>query len=241
MANIPVERTSTGTPWWLWLLGLVLLGGLVWLVAELFDNEPDADELAGRDDNIGVIDDVEIEPGADEVDGDVDEYVSVSNAAYADDDGLFETDAAMADGAGGADDAGELATVTSADMVRDGERAMLNGVTVTRYQPGTRVQLQDARVLSVVGDSTFWIGTGDDRRTLVVLSDLGESETGAGGTDGVFDIDEGDSVSITGAFARYDGDGAPGLSELTDADSEAIRQRNTYIRVDSRGDIRVNG
>lgn len=240
MANIPVERTHTSTPWWLWLLGLLLLGGLVWLVAELFDNEPDADEIAGQDDNIGVIDDFEIEPGADEVDGDVDEYVTVSNAAYADDDGLFETDATLADGAGGADDAGELAEVTSADRVRDGERAMMDGVTVTRYRPGTRVDLSDARVLEVVGDSTFWIGTGADRRTLVVLSSLGESETGAGGTDGVFDVDEGDTVSIDGAFARYR-DGDAGLSELTDADTEALRQRNTYIRVDTRDDVTVSG
>ena len=240
MANIPVEKTHSGTPWWLWLLGLLLLGGLVWLVAELFDNEPDADEIAGTDDNIGVIDDFEIEPGADEVDGDVDEYVTVSNAAYADDDGLFETDAELADGAGGADDAGELAEVTSADMVREGERAMMDGVTVTRYRPGTRVDLSDARVLEVVGDSTFWIGPGNDRRTLVVLSSLGESETGAGGTDGVFDVDEGDTVSIDGAFARYQ-DSDEGLSELTDADTEALRQRNTYIRVNSRDDVTVNG
>ncbi len=234
MANIPVEETRTGTPWWLWLLGLILLGGVIWLVAELFDNEPDADEIAGTEDNVGVIDDFEIEPGADEVDY----AVTSAAAAYADDDGLFETDAALADGAGGADDP---ADVTSADMVREGEVAMMNGVAVTRYQPGTRVNLQDARVLSVIGDSTFWIGNDQGRRTLVVLADLGESETGAGGSDGVFNVDEGDTVSIDGAFARYDDDGAPGLSELTDADTEALRQRNTYIRVDSRSDITVAG
>lgn len=117
---------------------------------------------------------------------------------------------------------------------------MMDGVTVTRYQPGTRVDLDDARVLQVVGDSTFWIGTGDDRRTLVVLADLGESETGAGGSDGVFNVDEGDTVSIDGAFARYR-DGDQGLSELTDADTEALRQRNTYIRVNTRDDVTVSG
>ena len=236
MADIPVEETRTGPPWWVWLLGLLLLAGLVWLIAELFDNEPDADEIAGRDDNVGMIDDFEIEPGADEVDG----SVTSSDAVYADDDGLFETDAAMADGAGGADDPGEMATVTSGDMVRDGEVAMMDGVTVTRYQPGTRVNLSDARVLRVVGDSTFWIGTGDDRRTLVVLTGLGESETGAGGSDGVFNIDEGDTVSINGAFARFT-DGERGLSELTDADSDALRLRNTFIRVNTRDDVTVNG
>ena len=235
MANIPVEHTRTGTPWWLWLLGLLLLGGLIWLIAELFDNEPDADEIAGQDDNIGVIDDFEIEPGADEVDGDI---AGPATAYYADDDGLFETDAELADGAGGADDVGELADVTSADMVREGEFARMNGVTVTRYAPGTRVNLENARVLQVVGDSTFWIGDDQSRRTLVVLTDLGESETGAGGSDGVFNVDEGDMVSIDGAFARY-ADGDSGLSELTDADTEALRSRSVYIRVDGRGDITV--
>ncbi len=40
MANIPVERTSTGTPWWLWLLGLLLLIGLIWfLVSALGDDD----------------------------------------------------------------------------------------------------------------------------------------------------------------------------------------------------------
>lgn len=39
MANIPVERTSS-TPWWLWLLGLLLLALLIWfLVGLLGDDE----------------------------------------------------------------------------------------------------------------------------------------------------------------------------------------------------------
>jgi hypothetical protein len=41
MANIPVERTSAGTPWWVWLIGLLFLIGLVWLIAELLrDDDP---------------------------------------------------------------------------------------------------------------------------------------------------------------------------------------------------------
>lgn len=52
MANIPVERTSTGTPWWLWLLGLLLLGGLLWfLISALGDDDP---EVAVLDDVDGV-------------------------------------------------------------------------------------------------------------------------------------------------------------------------------------------
>ncbi len=212
MAHIPAERTSTGPPWWVWLLGALALVAIIWFVAELFDNEPDADELAGRDDTVGMIDDVEIEPGAGEVDGDI-AIITSEDWLYAD----------------GADD--PAAPV-------DGGR--MDGVTVTRLEPGTAVDLANARVMSVVGDSAFWIGRDDARRFLVVLAGLGESETGAGGSDGVFDIDEGDAVSITGALARY-ADGGPGLSELTNDDTERLRQRDVYIRVSSRDDITVSG
>lgn len=48
MANIPVERT--GTPWWLWLLGLLLLGALLWFLIGAF----------GDDDDVVVTDDIEV-------------------------------------------------------------------------------------------------------------------------------------------------------------------------------------
>lgn len=60
MANIPVEKNSSGAAWLPWLLGLIALVGLIWLGLELFDNEPDADEIAGTEDNVGLIDDVEL-------------------------------------------------------------------------------------------------------------------------------------------------------------------------------------
>lgn len=55
MANIPVERTA-GTPWWLWLLGLLLLAGLIWFLAEALGDD-DAD-VAVIDDDIEAVDDV---------------------------------------------------------------------------------------------------------------------------------------------------------------------------------------
>lgn len=54
MANIPVERTSTGTPWWLWLLGLLLLAGLIWFLLEAFDDDPD---VTIADDPVESVDD----------------------------------------------------------------------------------------------------------------------------------------------------------------------------------------
>ena len=192
MANIPVER-DTSRPWWIWLLGLLLLAFLVWLLFELFDDEPDADEIVGTEDNVGIIDDV-----------DLSDDLGVEEITVEDD--LYEVES--------------------------------EGVTVTRLQPGTPVNLQNVPVYRVIGDSTFWIGRDDARRYLVVLAGLGESETGAGGSDGVFNVDDGDTVSITGAIARMV-DGDRGLSELTDDDTEMLRQRETYIRVNSRDDIEV--
>ncbi len=51
MADIPVEKKS-GTPWWLWLLGLLVLAALIWLLIGLFnDDEDEADVDLGDDTN----------------------------------------------------------------------------------------------------------------------------------------------------------------------------------------------
>lgn len=48
MANIPIEKKSGGAAWWMWLLGLLLLGALIWLLAGLFDGpEDDIDYAVG--------------------------------------------------------------------------------------------------------------------------------------------------------------------------------------------------
>ena len=52
MANIPVERTSTGTPWWLWLLGALLLALLAWfLISALSDD----DDVAVVEDDVETV------------------------------------------------------------------------------------------------------------------------------------------------------------------------------------------
>ena len=56
MANIPVERTSTGIPPWLWILGLLLLGLLLWfLIGALSDD----DEVVVDNDPVEVVDPIE--------------------------------------------------------------------------------------------------------------------------------------------------------------------------------------
>ena len=48
MAKIPVEQKS-GTPWWLWLLGLLLLAGLIWLLIGLFNDDANEADVALSD------------------------------------------------------------------------------------------------------------------------------------------------------------------------------------------------
>ena len=58
MANIPVEKTSTGVPPWLWILGLLLLALLAWfLISALGDD----DEVVVND-PIGTVDPVVATP-----------------------------------------------------------------------------------------------------------------------------------------------------------------------------------
>ena len=56
MADIPVERTKTGIPPWLWILGLLLLGLLLWfLISALGDD----DDVVAADDPVEVVEPVE--------------------------------------------------------------------------------------------------------------------------------------------------------------------------------------
>ena len=59
MANIPVEKTKTGVPPWLWILGLLLLALLAWfLISALSDD----DEVAVVDDPVETVDPIVAAP-----------------------------------------------------------------------------------------------------------------------------------------------------------------------------------
>lgn len=164
MADIPVERKG-GIPWWAWLLALLAVIGLIWLIAEMVDDEPDADDFAVTEDTLGVAE---------------------------------STDPAPA-GTG---------AITS-----------LSGIWQARQQGnlyGREVRLNDVRATNVAGDSTFFIRNEDsgvdpddaEARLLVVLDELGESETyapGPEGSDGQYNINEGEIVDIEGRVDRFTG------------------------------------
>ena len=103
---------------------------------------------------------------------------------------------------------------------------------------GLAVMLDDVEVQALTGDSTFAIGTGDDR-TLVVLSGLGESEDGPGdGSDGVYNVDVGEMVTIDGSLMRYR-PGLPGTSDLADEDRDATTRRQYVIVARDRSSFSI--
>ncbi len=184
MANIPVERTG-GTPWWLWLLGLLLLIGLIWFLSDLFiDDEDEVDDL-GED--VGVFDDGRDGEIEDDLDGDMD----------MDMDGPITSLAALANGA---------ATV------------------------GRQVDLDDLRVLSLTGDSSFFAGSGPNatQGVLVVMTNMGEWRMGAEGTDGEYDVNVGNGVDIEGTIRAFDTT-SPDYADIPSADRDRILQQGLYI------------
>lgn len=119
------------------------------------------------------------------------------------------------------------APVTALDELYDGDMAA-----------GRTVNLTNARVLSVVGDSSFYVGTADDRRVLVVLEGLGEGASGESpeGSDGRFNIDTGDDVSIRGTVRRF-AEARRGLTGLADPDRTALAN-GVYVAVERAQDVR---
>lgn len=212
MANIPVERKS-GLPPWAWiagLLGLLLLGAL--LLSQC-NNEDDA-----TGDTAVVVDDGEVSTA-----GEFDEDLAAGSGAG--------TDAAANGAVGSTTGAATGAAFTTID---DLNTSLDDTAAGAGSLNGRAVTLTDVPVTSVVGDSTFYVGTGQGR-VLVVLNELGESETGAGGTDGRYDVDEGDVVSLRGRLTSY----APtvrGLSTLSAADRAEVERRR-YVIVTEQGGL----
>ena len=220
MANIPVEKTG-GAGIWPWLIGILALVLVGWLVLELFDEEPDADEIAGTENNVGIIDDVELELPTLTAESEL--YEDYGTGAYADAEVDVDEPAVV-----GVDVDGD-GMIEEAGMAADGTRRGDSRV-------GRSVDLNGASVLSVVGDSAFFVGSDEQRRVLVVLESLGEAELGAGGSDGRFNVDEGQTLNLSGTVARYV-EGARGTWDLPESERERMLQRGLYVRVNSPSDL----
>lgn len=190
MANIPVEKERS-KPWWLWLLGAILLIGLIWLIAELFDD--DAEEPYVAEDTVTVVDPV----------------TPVTPVAPA-----------------------ETGAITSIAELADGRAAI-----------GREVRLEDVRVITLTGDSSYFVGSGTngDEGALVVLENLGESETyaaGPDGSDGRYNINAGEVIDVYGVVAAFD-ESVPDYADMPGADRDRAMRSGVYInanRVEAAGD-----
>ena len=94
---------------------------------------------------------------------------------------------------------------------------------------GRAVRLAGVSVTALAGDSTFYVGDGA-ARVLVVLGGLGESARGTGdGSDGVFDVNVGQRLTIDGELMRFRRD-SRGVSDLSASDqAEAERRRLVLV------------
>lgn len=61
---------------------------------------------------------------------------------------------------------------------------------------GRPVDVRNVRVLDVVGDRTFFVGTGPDRRAFVVLNEV--PTPGRPGVEGRYDVNAGQTINING-------------------------------------------
>ncbi|MGB3541700.1 hypothetical protein [Rubrivirga sp.] len=275
MANIPVERTASSPPWWLWLLGLLLLGLIGWLIASALGDD---DEVV--EDPVEVVDEPVAAAGLDLSDVYVTRVVGdntffVAPTADGDDETLvyLEEEPTPGDAVEGRYDVtegqrisidGEILPVGDIDVSEwgltpdqvalvDDEYVRATSLTVLdgaddgpmtdvsqlgdlSTMVGSSVVLEGVSVTELAGDSTFYIGSGADR-VLVVLEDLGESESGPGtGADGRFNIDVGDSLMLDAevmAFTR----GMRGTTTLEDDMVTDAEDRQYVLVVNERGQL----
>ena len=109
--------------------------------------------------------------------------------------------------------------------------AMLEGDLAA--MAGQAVALDRVRVTSVTGDSTFTVGDGA-QRTVVVLESLGEGESGPGdGSDGVYDVNNGDTVTINGTVRAFQR-GMRGTTDMDETNQAAAEARRYVIVVNGR-------
>lgn len=90
-----------------------------------------------------------------------------------------------------------------------------------------RVQFTNVPVQSVIGDRTFWVGSGNNERLLVVLDEALD----AGGTEKALDINAGQTLTMSGLIrtmpSTADAQKQWGLSA---AEAEPLRNEQVYLQ-----------
>lgn len=137
--------------------------------------------------------------------------------------GVVDDRAAQDPANAGMDPVGAAGTLTSLAEVREARRQD------DLY--GREVELSGVRAARVAGDSTFYIEDPDpsgDARLLVVLENLEESETdpaGPEGSDGVYNINEGEVMTVRGRVDRFTG----AERQVTGANRDRLLPDSLYL------------
>ena len=142
-------------------------------------------------------------------------------------DGLTDSERAV----GAYDAENDTATLTSLNPIVEADNA--------ESMVGRRVDVNNVRVASLAGDSTFWAYPNgpDGERVFVVLEELGETEHGPGtGADGRYNVDDADLFDITGTVQQVRPND-PDAWGVTGEEAAEMREQQVYIRAD-RLDIR---
>lgn len=214
MADIPVER-NTGVPWWMWLLGVLLLLGVLWFVYEMFDE--DRDGRATTNANTTYNANTNASPvGATTA-------TTTANTNIANDN--------MAAMNGGS---------TSNTNIASGNRLTDAGVYASTADKlslvGKEAQFSNARVVRIVGPRTFTIASGNDE--LFVMLDDGLAQ--GVGTQGKINI--GEMVNVTGRFERLQTAEIADIANnrfraLTDQERAFLRNTQVYLQANQIGNL----
>ena len=126
----------------------------------------------------------------------------------------------------------ELAT--GADRAETGEIVVLHTVWDAEDAEslvGRSVRISDARVLSVTGDKTFWVGDSAEQQVLVVLDE--QPTPNQPTTEGRYDVNPGQVVTIYGSVQRF-----PGFEEarqrwnVSPALRDEFEKQRVYLHAD---------
>lgn len=231
MARIPVEKRGGGFPWWAWLLIGLLLLALIWLLFSRLGGGEDRVAAPAEPTEISAA--VDGEPTLEPADG-----VPAAPA--------LGTPTPVTEDSDPAEVATVIAEVTPPPVLQQtpvvlgtetpgGTSGPITDLTTILEEQdkaslaGRRVDLRGetaAQVRSVVGDATFWVGPSADQQVFVVL----EEEQDAAGAEGRVDVNEGQTLRITGEVSNL-----PHIDEarqqwgLSEANAAELENQPIYI------------
>lgn len=128
-------------------------------------------------------------------------------------------------------------TTTDNDNMATGDEitdeAMIVDVPERTTLVGKRVNLEKVKVLSVIGDRTFYVGQNDGKRFLVAINQEATPNTAK---EGIVDINAGQMISLKGEFMQIPDRNAAKEKlggNFTDKELDGIGEEKVYLLSDS--------